>query len=68
MPSPAAPPPPAVATFLAADERLERCPPNEDSAEQTLERIVGEEVEDMLHAAAQGRWLADDTCARRCGG
>jgi hypothetical protein len=59
--SPAVPPPPAVASFLAGDERLERCPPNESYAEQVLERIVAEEVEDMLHAAAQGRWRKANT-------
>lgn len=51
----AVPPPPAVASFLAGDERFDRCPPNEGYAEQMLERIVTEEIEDMLHAAAQGR-------------
>jgi hypothetical protein len=67
---PPAPLPPAVVELLAADPRIERCPPDGDYAESVLERVLAEEVEDALHAAAQDRWAKASTYsydgARKC--
>lgn len=59
--SSAEPLPPAVLEFLAADERTQRCPPDGDYAASVIDRVLGEEVEDALHAAAQGRWAKANT-------
>jgi hypothetical protein len=50
------PVPTAVVEFLRADERIERCPPDVDYAISVIDRVLVEEAEDALHAAAQGRW------------
>jgi hypothetical protein len=56
-----APLPSAVTTFLAADERVERCPADRAYATRVVEGVVQEECEDTLHAAAQGRWTKANT-------
>jgi hypothetical protein len=53
--------PPAVLEFLTADERIERCPPDVDYAVSVIDRVLVEEAEDALHAAAQGRWVKANT-------
>jgi hypothetical protein len=53
--------PVTVATFLEGDERAERCPADPDYAAVVLDDVVAEECEDMLHAAAQGRWRKANT-------
>jgi hypothetical protein len=50
-----------VTSLLERDERAERCPPDPTYAELVLERILGEEIEDVLHAAAQARWTKANT-------
>jgi hypothetical protein len=57
----ASPLPPAVLEFLTADERIERCPPDVDYAVSVIDRVLVEEAEDALHAAAQGRWVKANT-------
>jgi hypothetical protein len=65
-----APLPPAVVELLAKDPRIERCPPDGDYAASVIDRVLAEEVEDALHAAAQGRWSKANTYsydgARKC--
>jgi hypothetical protein len=67
---PPAPLPPAVVELLATDPRIERCPPDGDYAESVIDRVLAEEVEDALHAAAQDRWAKANTYsydgARKC--
>jgi hypothetical protein len=53
--------PPAVVEFIAADDRIERCPPDVEYGASIIERVLGEEAEDALHAAAQGRWAKANT-------
>lgn len=53
--------PGVVAEFLGRDDRVERCPPNADYARLVVEEVLREECEDMLHAAAQGRWRKANT-------
>jgi hypothetical protein len=53
--------PSAVVEFLRADERIERCPPDIDYAVSVMDRVLAEEAEDALHAAAQGRWVKANT-------
>ena len=64
------PPPAAVVTFLTGDPRIEPCPIDQRYASTTIERVVAEECEDCLHAAAQGRWRKANTYsydgARKC--
>lgn len=55
--------PAAVASFLEADERVERCPADATYAEKILQRVLIDEVEDVLHAATQGRWRKANTYA-----
>jgi hypothetical protein len=59
--SSAEPLPTAVMEFLSADERIERCPPDVAYAFTVIDRVLVEEVEDALHAAAQGRWVKANT-------
>jgi hypothetical protein len=54
-------PPAAVVALLGSDERFARCPADTDYAIRTLERVLEEEAEDTLHAAAQGRWRKANT-------
>lgn len=62
--------PRSVLEFVAGDERFERCPADQGYAAQVLERVVADEAEDALHAAAQGRWEKANTYsydgARKC--
>lgn len=62
--------PEAVLSFLTTDERIERCPPDPAFAARILDRVLSEEAEDTLHAAAQGRWQKANTYsydgARKC--
>ncbi len=60
-PNTAEPLPPAVVDFLSSDERIERCPPDVDYATSVIDRVLVEEAEDALHAAAQGRWVKANT-------
>lgn len=50
-----------VKVFLTGDPRLERCPPDVSYAHLTVDRILTEECEDAMHAAAQGRWRKANT-------
>jgi hypothetical protein len=59
--SSAEPLPAAVLEFLEADERIERCPPDVDYASSVIDRVLVDEAEDALHAAAQGRWVKANT-------
>lgn len=67
---PPSPLPPAVVRLLVSDERIERCPADTAYAVSVVERVLAEEVEDALHAAAQGRWAKANTYsydgARKC--
>ena len=56
-------PPTEVVTLLIGDDRIERCPPDRPYAAQVLETLLSDEVEDMLHASAQGRWRKANTYA-----
>lgn len=60
----------SVVEFVAGDERFERCPADPGYAAQVIERVVADEAEDALHAAAQGRWVKANTYsydgARKC--
>jgi hypothetical protein len=62
--------PATVVTFLTSDPRIERCPLDTEYARITVERVITEECEDCLHAAAQGRWRKANTYsydgARKC--
>lgn len=62
--------PPRVTSFLEGDDRAERCPPDVSYAARVLDRTIEEEIEDTLHAAAQGRWQKANTysydAARKC--
>lgn len=62
--------PEAVLSFLTTDERIERCPPDPDFATRIFDRVLSEEAEDTLHAAAQARWQKANTYsydgARKC--
>lgn len=53
--------PDEVATFIAADDRIERCPPDPTYARLVVEGVLSNECEDALHAAAQGRWRKANT-------
>lgn len=53
--------PASVTSLLEADARAERCPADPDYAAGILDDIITEECEDMLHAAAQGRWRKANT-------
>lgn len=53
--------PEPVVEFLTTDPRIERCPDDVSYASMVLQRIVDEECEDALHAAAQGRWRKANT-------
>jgi hypothetical protein len=57
----AEPLPADVVEFLVTDERIERCPPDVGYATTIVERVVVEEAEDALHAAAQARWAKANT-------
>lgn len=59
--TPAAPLPPSVVEFLTGDDRAEPCASDAAYARQQIERIVVNECEDALHAAAQGRWSKANT-------
>ncbi len=50
-----------VQDLTAGDARLERCPQDTDYAAQIIDRILSEEAEDLLHAAAQDRWRKANT-------
>ena len=62
--------PRSVVEFVAGDERFERCPADPGYAAKVIERVVADEAEDALHAAAQGRWVKANTYsydgARKC--
>jgi hypothetical protein len=53
--------PTAVLGFLERDHRAERCPPDRAYATAVLDRIISNECEDVLHAAAQERWVKANT-------
>jgi hypothetical protein len=59
--SSAEPLPATVLEFLEADEQIERCPPDVDYASSVIDRVLVEEAEDALHAAAQERWVKANT-------
>jgi hypothetical protein len=53
--------PTVIVEFLEADERIEKCPPDIDYAVAVIGRVIAEEAEDALHAAAQDRWVKANT-------
>lgn len=53
--------PDRIDELCARDNRAERCPPDRDYAVVVLEDVVAQEGEDLMHAAAQGRWRKANT-------
>lgn len=55
--------PPQVRRLADDDARLEACPPDPPYASTVIERVLADEWEDCLHAAAQDRWVKANTYA-----